>query len=50
MVFEDDFIFDEVFENTDKPHFIGIHCASVNNLDVDVATSLESSGVYSLKE
>ena len=38
LVIEADFVFDEVFEKTDKLHFIGICRASVNNVDIDAAT------------
>lgn len=38
VVIEADFIFDEVFENTDKLRFIGICRGSVNNVDIDAAT------------
>ena len=38
VVVEADFIFDEVFENTNKLRFVGICRASVNNVDIDAAT------------
>ncbi|HIE17068.1 MAG TPA: 3-phosphoglycerate dehydrogenase [Dehalococcoidia bacterium] len=38
VVIEADFVFDEVFEKTNKVRFIGICRASVNNVDVDAAT------------
>ncbi|MFQ6121547.1 MAG: NAD(P)-dependent oxidoreductase [Dehalococcoidales bacterium] len=38
VVVEADFIFDEVFENTNKLRFIGICRASVNNVDLKAAT------------
>jgi hypothetical protein len=38
VVIEADFIFDEVFENTNKLRLIGVCRASVNNVDIDAAT------------
>lgn len=38
VVIEADFIFDEVFEKTNKLRFIGVCRASVNNVDIDAAT------------
>ncbi|MFQ5996201.1 MAG: 2-hydroxyacid dehydrogenase [Dehalococcoidales bacterium] len=38
VVIEADFVFDEVFEKTNKLRFIGVCRASVNNVDVNAAT------------
>ncbi len=38
LLIEADFVFDEVFEGTDKLRFIGICRAAVNHVDIDAAT------------
>ena len=38
VIVEADFIFDEVFENTDRLRFIGICRNTVNNVDIEAAT------------
>lgn len=38
VVVEADFIFDEVFENTNKLRFVGICRGAVNNVDIEAAT------------
>jgi D-3-phosphoglycerate dehydrogenase len=38
VVVEADFIFDEVFDSTDKLRFIGICRSAVNNVDIEAAT------------
>lgn len=38
VVVEADFVFDEVFEGTDKLRFVGVCRGSIDNVDVDAAT------------